>query len=173
MQQESGKAAQPATTSFSIVDILDPSKFTRRHIKVCSPVSTVSDDQDTAGPCGSETPSSRVKARRVRTAFTLQQLRVLERSFQTSHYLSVLERQVIATALRLSETQVKIWFQNRRTKWKKEQDGPCAEGQYHCAARPPNPPFAALFCHRANTMHFYAPRNYLTSAFSTSTLALF
>nr|XP_040053453.1 homeobox protein pnx isoform X1 [Gasterosteus aculeatus aculeatus] len=61
------------------------------------------------------------KRRRVRTAFTVEQLRILERSFRTSHYLSVLERHAVASALRLSETQVKIWFQNRRTKWKKER----------------------------------------------------
>uniref|UniRef100_A0A3P9BSY5 Posterior neuron-specific homeobox n=1 Tax=Maylandia zebra TaxID=106582 RepID=A0A3P9BSY5_9CICH len=58
---------------------------------------------------------------RVRTAFTLEQLQVLEQSFQKCHYLSVLERHTIASAMRLSETQVKIWFQNRRTKWKKER----------------------------------------------------
>uniref|UniRef100_A0A3Q1FLA2 Posterior neuron-specific homeobox n=1 Tax=Acanthochromis polyacanthus TaxID=80966 RepID=A0A3Q1FLA2_9TELE len=61
------------------------------------------------------------KSRRIRTAFTLQQLQVMEHSFQRCHYLSVLERHNIAAVLRLSETQVKIWFQNRRTKWKKER----------------------------------------------------
>uniref|UniRef100_A0A3P9MDS5 Posterior neuron-specific homeobox n=1 Tax=Oryzias latipes TaxID=8090 RepID=A0A3P9MDS5_ORYLA len=60
------------------------------------------------------------RSRRMRTAFTLEQLQILEHSFQRSHYLSVLERHTIASALHLSETQVKIWFQNRRTKWKKE-----------------------------------------------------
>ncbi|XP_043952107.1 homeobox protein pnx [Gambusia affinis] len=65
-------------------------------------------------------PPIKVKSRRIRTAFTPEQLRVLECSFQRSHYLSVLERHTIAAALRLSETQVKIWFQNRRTKWRKE-----------------------------------------------------
>lgn len=60
------------------------------------------------------------KSRRIRTAFSLEQLQLLEHSFQRCHYLSVLERHSIASALRLSETQVKIWFQNRRTKWKKE-----------------------------------------------------
>lgn len=64
---------------------------------------------------------SEAKRRRIRTAFTLEQLQTLERSFQRCHYLSVLERHTIAAALRLSETQVKIWFQNRRTKWKKER----------------------------------------------------
>uniref|UniRef100_A0A8C3A8Q8 Posterior neuron-specific homeobox n=1 Tax=Cyclopterus lumpus TaxID=8103 RepID=A0A8C3A8Q8_CYCLU len=59
-------------------------------------------------------------SRRVRTAFSLEQLHTLERSFRRCHYLSVLERHTVASALRLSETQVKIWFQNRRTKWKKE-----------------------------------------------------
>uniref|UniRef100_A0A8D3DVU6 Posterior neuron-specific homeobox n=1 Tax=Scophthalmus maximus TaxID=52904 RepID=A0A8D3DVU6_SCOMX len=59
--------------------------------------------------------------RRVRTAFSLEQLHLLERSFHRCHYLSVLERHTVAAALRLSETQVKIWFQNRRTKWKKER----------------------------------------------------
>uniref|UniRef100_A0A3Q2EHC6 Posterior neuron-specific homeobox n=1 Tax=Cyprinodon variegatus TaxID=28743 RepID=A0A3Q2EHC6_CYPVA len=70
---------------------------------------------------GKSSPPQGEKSRRIRTAFTLEQLQVLERSFQRSHYLSVLERHTIAAALRLSETQVKIWFQNRRTKWKKEQ----------------------------------------------------
>lgn len=65
-------------------------------------------------------PPLKVKSRRIRTAFTPEQLRVLECSFQRSHYLSVLERHTTAAALRLSETQVKIWFQNRRTKWRKE-----------------------------------------------------
>lgn len=63
---------------------------------------------------------TKTKSRRIRTAFTLEQLQMLEHSFQRCHYLSVLERHSIASALRLSETQVKIWFQNRRTKWKKE-----------------------------------------------------
>lgn len=62
---------------------------------------------------------------------------MLECSFQRCHYLSVLERHAIATALRLSETQVKIWFQNRRTKWKKERlQGKEAEEEHVCASHP-------------------------------------
>uniref|UniRef100_A0A8C9ZQ54 Posterior neuron-specific homeobox n=1 Tax=Sander lucioperca TaxID=283035 RepID=A0A8C9ZQ54_SANLU len=77
--------------------------------------------------------SAEAKSRRVRTAFTLEQLQILEGSFRRCHYLSVLERHTIASALRLSETQVKIWFQNRRTKWKKErvQGGKEAEEEEH------------------------------------------
>ncbi|GMR61795.1 hypothetical protein PMAYCL1PPCAC_31990, partial [Pristionchus mayeri] len=63
------------------------------------------------------------KARRARTAFTFDQLSALEAKFKTSRYLSVCDRLALALALDLSETQVKIWFQNRRTKWKKQSSG--------------------------------------------------
>ncbi|CAJ0608960.1 unnamed protein product [Cylicocyclus nassatus] len=63
------------------------------------------------------------KARRARTAFTYEQLVALENKFKTSRYLSVCERLNLAIQLHLTETQVKIWFQNRRTKWKKHNPG--------------------------------------------------
>ncbi|XP_053305909.1 NK1 transcription factor-related protein 2 [Spea bombifrons] len=65
--------------------------------------------------------STNSKPRRARTAFTYEQLVALESRFRSSRYLSVCERLSLALTLRLTETQVKIWFQNRRTKWKKQQ----------------------------------------------------
>uniref|UniRef100_A0A667WQI9 Posterior neuron-specific homeobox n=1 Tax=Myripristis murdjan TaxID=586833 RepID=A0A667WQI9_9TELE len=123
-------------TPFSVDDILDPTKFTRKHLTfVILAASNVRDEpaEKQHPPAGEsncrDIQNSTGKPRRLRTAFTLEQLRILEHSFQSCHYLSVLERHAIASALRLSETQVKIWFQNRRTKWKKERQGKEPEEQ--------------------------------------------
>ncbi|XP_053926988.1 NK1 transcription factor-related protein 2 [Cuculus canorus] len=100
-------------------------------------------------PCGAgpEQPSSprgrrrcgaSSKPRRARTAFTYEQLVALESKFRATRYLSVCERLSLALSLSLTETQVKIWFQNRRTKWKKQHPG--AEG----AASPGSPSAAPL-----------------------------
>ncbi|KAK8387548.1 hypothetical protein O3P69_018232 [Scylla paramamosain] len=76
------------------------------------------------------------KPRRARTAFTYEQLVSLENKFKHTRYLSVCERLNLALALNLTETQVKIWFQNRRTKWKKQNPG-CDVNQ---PTQPPSPP---------------------------------
>ncbi|KAG8194679.1 hypothetical protein JTE90_027994 [Oedothorax gibbosus] len=60
------------------------------------------------------------KPRRRRTAFTQAQLAFLERKFRCQKYLSVADRGSVAEALSLTETQVKTWYQNRRTKWKRQ-----------------------------------------------------
>lgn len=59
------------------------------------------------------------KPRKARTAFTDHQLATLEKSFEDHKYLSVQERVELANKLKLSDTQVKTWYQNRRTKWKR------------------------------------------------------
>merc|ERR1711971_489315 len=74
------------------------------------------DDGNDTSPNGD--PNCR-KQRKARTAFTDYQLQTLERSFEKQKYLSVQDRQELAAKLNLSDTQVKTWYQNRRTKWKR------------------------------------------------------
>lgn len=59
-------------------------------------------------------------AGRVRTAYTSMQILNLEREFANNMYLSRIRRIELAQKLELTEKQVKIWFQNRRVKYKKE-----------------------------------------------------
>ncbi|UYV74511.1 Homeodomain [Cordylochernes scorpioides] len=81
-------------------------------------------DEDSAAPPQSETDSEErngpKKPRRRRTAFSQSQLSFLERKFRCQKYLSVADRGSVAEALNLTETQVKTWYQNRRTKWKRQ-----------------------------------------------------
>ncbi|TPP64529.1 Homeobox protein ceh-31 [Fasciola gigantica] len=60
------------------------------------------------------------KLRKARTAFTDQQLNELEHSFDNQKYLAVQDRMELAARLGLSDMQVKTWYQNRRTKWKRQ-----------------------------------------------------
>lgn len=67
-------------------------------------------------------PSGGVKKqKRIRTAFTSQQMMELEQEYSRTRYLDRARRIELADILRLNERTIKIWFQNRRMKEKKDK----------------------------------------------------
>lgn len=66
-------------------------------------------------PYQNRTPPKRKKPR---TSFSRVQICELEKRFHRQKYLASAERATLAKALKMTDAQVKTWFQNRRTKWR-------------------------------------------------------
>ncbi|XP_034234732.1 homeobox protein Nkx-6.1 [Thrips palmi] len=83
------------------------------------------------------------KRKKARTTFTGRQIFELEKQFEVKKYLSSSERAEMARLLGVTDTQVKIWFQNRRTKWKKHDNISNAEAAEHKSQQQGPAPAAA------------------------------
>uniref|UniRef100_H3DEX3 Homeobox domain-containing protein n=2 Tax=Tetraodon nigroviridis TaxID=99883 RepID=H3DEX3_TETNG len=66
-----------------------------------------------------------------RAVFSEEQRKELERTFRRQKYISKTDRNKLAAELSLKESQVKIWFQNRRMKWRN-----CKEKEIHTTRSP-------------------------------------
>nr|XP_023653436.1 T-cell leukemia homeobox protein 1-like isoform X4 [Paramormyrops kingsleyae] len=63
---------------------------------------------------------SPTKKKKPRTSFTRHQICELEKRFHRQKYLASAERAGLAKTLKMTDGQVKTWFQNRRTKWRRQ-----------------------------------------------------
>ncbi|KAL1005721.1 hypothetical protein UPYG_G00063140 [Umbra pygmaea] len=112
------------------VDLEDP------ETKACGVVSKPLEGEE-SGLVDSERPAKQRTRRKPRVLFSQAQVFELERRFKQQRYLSAPEREHLASTLKLTSTQVKIWFQNRRYKCKRQRQDKSLElaGHHH----PPPP----------------------------------
>ncbi|CAH1775143.1 unnamed protein product [Owenia fusiformis] len=111
--------------------------------------------------------------RKPRQAYSSKQLEQLEEEFKTDKYLSVSKRMELSQALSLTETQIKTWFQNRRTKWKKQMTARMKMAQRQGLVPPYWSPITSPYAFAspylaANGTSFASPVS-LPSAFEQST----
>ena len=92
------------------------------------------------------------KKKKPRTAFSRDQVAELEKKFTERKYLSSAERGELAEKLKLSDMQVKTWFQNRRMKYKRQTEEAELENKSPKFPYTPLVPYSSLY----NYMHYKA-----------------
>ncbi|XP_068123229.1 homeobox protein HMX2-like [Hyperolius riggenbachi] len=98
--------------------IEQPAKHKDFPFRVETPDSPGDDGPSSPDQAGKK--SKLLAKKKTRTIFSKSQIFQLESTFDMKRYLSSAERACLANSLQLTETQVKIWFQNRRNKLKRQ-----------------------------------------------------
>uniref|UniRef100_A0A4W3H4N8 Homeobox domain-containing protein n=1 Tax=Callorhinchus milii TaxID=7868 RepID=A0A4W3H4N8_CALMI len=91
----------------------------------CPPLTCAGEGCERGARVGSSVSTARflhisTRKKKTRTVFSRNQVFQLQSTFDVKRYLNSSERAGLAAALQLTQTQVKIWFQNRRNKWKRQ-----------------------------------------------------
>ncbi|XP_066600704.1 homeobox protein Nkx-2.2-like isoform X2 [Prorops nasuta] len=111
---------QPDSTSPTISDLSFPSQPENSHESKDEESQDFEEDGGAGGKASQESQeTSELKKRKRRVLFSKAQTYELERRFRQQRYLSAPEREHLASIIRLTPTQVKIWFQNHRYKTKR------------------------------------------------------
>ncbi|KAL5253773.1 hypothetical protein ACHWQZ_G013517 [Mnemiopsis leidyi] len=131
VNDKGGKTANPTSLADKNCDKQPPSTtFTNIYkMKMKSdPINLISQLRPLSQWEGQPTKESR-KERRPRTVFTGSQLLALESVYQSQRLLCRCERARLAGALALTPAQVKVWFQNRRTKSRRDTSQTSVKGK--------------------------------------------
>ncbi|XP_015783701.1 homeobox protein engrailed-2a-like [Tetranychus urticae] len=140
-QHESSEIQLPNSTTNFHSECASPLDFTQQNITptATSIANTTTSIENKSTNCNkltsfgiedllgisSKSSKKQKKSKRVRTIFSAFQLEVLETIFRTNQYMVGRERKMLANELGLTDTQIKVWFQNRRIKSRKNTLNTC------------------------------------------------